>query len=178
LGEGGKKDQVNNDKASVDELWQQYVRAEKAADEALRPFLAAMPPIVGYEHPVPDVVAYLAPHVHESDCVYALRVLERQPEVQRRRLLPDLVAASTSAWAPRFLHARWAIASLDRAWLEANIEPYVWQHLGPEATDEQYRRLGELLDGLGLRKLLQKLVEGAAASPDANIRAVAEDFRF
>ena len=152
--------------AEPDELWLAYCRAEQAADETLRPFLAA----------VPDPVAFLAPHLQHRGRVYALRVLERRSEVERRRLLPDLVAvASITVRELRFVHS--AIASLDRAWLEANIEPYVWQQLGPEATDEHYRRLAELLYGLGLRDLLNKLVDRAAASTDEETREVAADFR-
>jgi hypothetical protein len=160
------EDQVNNQTTSTEELWLAYCRAEQAADEALRPFLAA----------VPDPVAFLAPDLHRSGRVYALRVLERRPEVERRRVLPDLVTvASTTVRELRFVQS--AIASLDRTWLEANIEPHVWRQLGPEATDEQYRRLAELLDGLGLADLLNQVIERAAASTDENIREVAEDWK-
>ena len=105
-----------------------------------------------------------------------MRALELCPEVERRRLLPDLVAASIGAWDPSAIRARSAIAALDRTWMETNIEPYVWQHLGPEATDWEYRRLAELLRGLGLRDVLRILVERASASADQDIREVAEDF--
>jgi hypothetical protein len=172
------ENQVSDQEANVDELWQAYVRAEMAADETLLPFLAGLPHIVSPEHPVADDIDYLAARLHGREGIYALRALERCSEVDRRRLLPDLFAAATSAWAPLFIRARRAIASLDRTWLETNIEPHVWQQLGPEATDEQYRRLAELLDCLGLADLLNQVVDRAAASPDENIREVAEDFRF
>jgi hypothetical protein len=113
--------------------------------------------------------------LHHGGRIYALRVLERCAEVERRRLLPDLVAvASIDVRGLPFVRS--AIASLDRTWLEANIEPHVWLQLGPEASDEHYRRLAELLRGLRLRDLLRKLVDRAATSLDANIREVAEDF--
>jgi hypothetical protein len=177
MGSSTGKNQVNDQEVSHDELWMAYVRAEQAADEALRVFMAALPPRLDYQGGPPDVVGHLAPRLHGRDCIYALRVLERSPETERRRLLPDLVAvASTHTWAPEFLLARPAIASLDRKWLEANIEPCVWQQLGPDATDWQYRRLAELLRGLGMRDLLNKVIERASANADENIREVAEDF--
>jgi hypothetical protein len=169
---------VNDQEANLDELWQVYLHAEKAADESLRPFLAALPHVVGFQSPLPDSVGFLAPHLQDSDSIYALRVLERCPELLRRRLLPDLVAAaSTARHEARLMFLRSAIASLDRTWLEANIEPQVWRQLGPGATDEQYRLLAELLLALGLRDVLQSLVDRAVASPDKSIRDIAEDFR-
>jgi hypothetical protein len=176
MGTNPGENQVSDHDADIDELWVAYVRAEQAADETLRPFLAALPQLPDHQGGIPDPFGYLSPHLHGGDGIYALRVLERWPEVQRRRLLPDLIAASTSVSAPLFFGARLAIASLERTWLEATIEPYIWQQLGPEATDEQYRRLAELVRTLGLRDLLKTLVDRAAASPDENIREVAEDF--
>jgi hypothetical protein len=157
---------MSDQQPGPEDLWLAYCHAEQEADEALRLFLAT----------VSDPIGFLGTNLRHTGRVYALRVLERFPEEDRRRLLPDLVAvAATTVRDLRLVRA--AIASFDRRWLQSNIEGHVWKQLGPEASDEQYRRLAELLDGLGLAPSLEKLLDRAAASPDQEIRQVAADWR-
>jgi hypothetical protein len=69
------------------------------------------------------------------------------------------------------------LARLDPGWLYSNLTPFVEQVISSPASGwEEFRRLAELLDALGQTQLLETVVKAAAASPDEDIRDVAEDF--
>jgi hypothetical protein len=90
-------------------------------------------------------------------------------------LAPDLVGIALSH---RYaLQARQALGRLPAAEARQVVPPAVWAQLEATGDDDAYRRMAELLDHLGLAGALGTLCETAAASPDPEVREVAEDFR-
>ncbi|MGW2310501.1 hypothetical protein [Actinomadura luteofluorescens] len=64
------------------------------------------------------------------------------------------------------------------AWSEAKeiVPPAVWRLLDDAGDGDDFRRMAELLDHLGLYEALQELCARAGVSTDDDVREVAEDF--
>ncbi|GAA2288406.1 hypothetical protein GCM10010402_52990 [Actinomadura luteofluorescens] len=63
-------------------------------------------------------------------------------------------------------------------WSEAKeiVPPAVWRLLDDAGDGDDFRRMAELLDHLGLYEALQELCARAGVSTDDDVREVAEDF--
>ncbi|MFI6745723.1 hypothetical protein ACIBI3_05950 [Actinomadura luteofluorescens] len=117
-----------------------------------------------------------------------LRSALRQPEqeVQALLLLETLGTEATKALIDdllgQALRVRYTLLIrnlLGRlAWSEAKeiVPPAVWRLLEIEDEADDFRRMAELLDHLGLREALQELCARAGESLDEEVREVAEDF--
>jgi hypothetical protein len=146
--------------------WRGVCQRDALADQAREQFL----------HAVKDPLGVVRRALAEPrQRMSALRTLAIFPEEQRRAALPELVLLA-SRYMDRIEQVRTTIASFDRAWLKENVGPEVWSVLGPQATYEEYRFLGELLEGLGFDELLAELVSRARASDDPDIREAGEEF--
>jgi hypothetical protein len=88
-------------------------------------------------------------------------------------LAPELVELSVSHANADII--RQILGRVARSELEEVIGPIVNNRLG-QADDDEYRRLAELLDHLGMGKSLALLVTSANRSADPDIREVGEDF--
>jgi hypothetical protein len=107
----------------------------------------------------------------------ALRVLRDSPVELLMALLPALFHSATSTHSQVGL-ARDVLGRLDSGWLSVALVPLVESAFARESVDwSDYRRLAETLAELGQHDLLAGVVKRAAASDDADIREVAEDFR-
>jgi hypothetical protein len=69
------------------------------------------------------------------------------------------------------------LRSLGPGWLSANARDFVERTLSsPDATDEEFHRLAELLVELDEPELLKMVVDAAGRSDDPDIREIAEDY--
>jgi hypothetical protein len=105
----------------------------------------------------------------------ALRLVRTLPDEQVRELVPELFRAALVSRAEILLPAREALGRLDGGWLSIALGPEVDRTL-VDADWEAYRRLAELLHGLGQAALLARVVASAGRSDDEDIREVADDF--
>jgi hypothetical protein len=91
-------------------------------------------------------------------------------------LVPQLYQAALISRSDILVPAREALGRVDPGWLSTALAPEVERTL-PDADDEVFRRLAELLDHLGQEALLARVVSAAEDSDDEDIREVADDFR-
>lgn len=117
-----------------------------------------------------------------------LRAALRQPEqeVEAILLLETLSTEQTRALidvllnhALRVRHTLLIRNLLGRlTWSEAKeiVPPAVWRLLDDAGDGDDFRRMAELLDHLGLYEALQELCARAGVSTDDDVREVAEDF--
>jgi hypothetical protein len=88
-------------------------------------------------------------------------------------LLPELLIAGLRSRDA--LLVRQVVGRLSRNVLQPQLSSVI-RHRLPNADDEEFRRMAELLRHLGLEAELQELVAVAKDSDDSNIREVAADF--
>lgn len=126
--------------------------------------------------------------VNEERAVERLRTELSRPgqEVQVMFLLTALDPEPTKALVDDLLdHAlregytlqiRHLLGRLE--WSEAReiVPPAVWRLLADTDDSDDYRRMAELLDHLGLNEALHELCTRARESGDEEMRSVAEDF--
>ena len=107
--------------------------------------------------------------------IAAMRALAHMDQGITLQVLPELVDIAAHSHRDALL-ARQAIGRLPYEAVARRLSDVVMPRL-PTADDDEYRRLAELLDHLGLYDLLRTLVDAALASDDVNTREVGEDFR-
>ena len=156
----------------LDQLWAEICRLESERwrlDEELS--LARQ----RFVQAGPDSVAVLKSALARGERGPVVRTVQLLPEPDRRQFLPELVHLASMDTA-NLLPARRVVLSIERRWLAANVEPWIWVELGCEATYEQYRRLAELaseIDG----GILARIVARALSLEDPDIREVGRDFQ-
>jgi hypothetical protein len=89
-------------------------------------------------------------------------------------VVPELVEVALSHRDA--LRARELLGQLPYDEATRVVPPAVWAQLAETDDDDAYRRMAELLRHLGLASALQELCRRAAASEDADVREVADDF--
>jgi hypothetical protein len=104
----------------------------------------------------------------------ALRVLAGMDERTIRALLPDLVLLASHVNRDLYA-ARGIIQRFERSWLRSEL-PRILDDILEDASDEEYRRLAELLRGMDEPDLLSRLTIRARTTDDPAIREVADDF--
>lgn len=90
-----------------------------------------------------------------------------------REVLPELIVAGLCHRDA--LLVRGIVGRLPRSVLQSELPPVIEVRLA-DADDDEFRRLAELLDHLGLDAELAHLVAVARQSEDPDIREVAESF--
>lgn len=139
--------------------------------EAEREFVAARRRVVALGEDLIPVLRSALAQPHERGT--ALRLLLVVDVGIRLALFPELVQLASVGHADIGL-CREVIRSLPRYWVEANLGAEIRPIL-EHGGGEEYRRLAELLEELG-SDMLDELVARAAASDNADVREVAEDF--
>lgn len=153
-------------------LWQQYVEQDQALGRTHAALL----------HSGIDLTPILAEAIRDpSQRPTALQFLlpnDGHSERYRQRLLRELVhEAAIGDWDLSLILVRQIILAMDRDWLRAHIGTVVTEILDSEEVSYwEYRRLAELLERVD-HDVLDRLLDRAAASQDADIREVAEDYR-
>lgn len=109
------------------------------------------------------------------DRVAALRLLVEDRDATRLIAVFPVLLELASGMHGFLDVVREAIRRTPRAWLDEHLREEVLKRLATE-DDSGYRRLAELLSGLGYNDLLDELVGIALESPDKDIREVGEDF--
>jgi hypothetical protein len=146
-------------------IWLAYVQAEQAYREAM-----------GELRHIDMVTALRAGLTNLPWRRAALAALRASDVGLSEALLAELFGLATAAHA-QLRAVRECIVRVPRDVLEVRLDPLVRQLIAePGADYEAYRRIAELLRELEFWPLLAALTDAAAASGDADIREVAEDF--
>jgi hypothetical protein len=149
----------------LEQRWRSIVDAERAFQLACAAL--TMPEMMSVLHEV-------LPSGHGRET--ALRIIRSLPDERVMELVPQLYQAALISRSDILVPAREALGRVDSGWLFAALAPEVERTL-PDADDEVYRRLAELLDHLGQEALLARVVTAAEDSDDEDILEVADDFR-
>lgn len=151
---------------SADEAWSELKRTEAAMVQARMAFMAT------------DWGPVLRRALETWDGVpTALGLLRILPRERVEPFAGGLLAMAVVTHGQIGI-VRELLASLGPGWMSANARGFVEDTIAsPDATDEQFRRLAELLRELDELELLTLVVAAAAESEDPDIREVAEDFR-
>jgi hypothetical protein len=111
-----------------------------------------------------------------SDKETALRLLQILPD-ERTVPFANALLPLTLRSKPYVGIVRELLASLGHGWMSANGRDFVEHTISSsDATEEEFRRLAELLDELNEPELLALVVDAARRSDDPDILEVAEDY--
>lgn len=149
---------------SSETAWQKFTDAERAMIEARMALIAT------------DWEPVVRRALSTSDKETALRLLQILPD-ERTRPFADALLPLALRSKPYVGVVRQLLASLGPGWMSANARDFVEQTISsPNATEEEFHRLAELLDELNEPDLLKMVVDAARRSDDPDIREVAEDY--
>lgn len=111
-----------------------------------------------------------------ADKETALRLLQLLPD-DRTVPFADALLPLALRSKPYVAIVRELLRSLGPGWMSANARDFVEQTISsPDATEEEFHRLAELLVELNEPELLKMVVDAAGRSDDPDIREVAEDY--
>lgn len=150
---------------SGEEAWSVFKQADQAMVQARMAFMAS-----DWE---PVLRTALETWDHVPTALGLLRILPAE------RVAPfgDVLLEMAIVTHAQIGVVRELLARLGPGWMSANARGFVERTIAsPGSTDEQFRRLAELLRELDEPDLLALVVAAAARSEDPDIREVAEDF--
>lgn len=151
---------------SAADMWEELVRAESAFYRARQQY------VQNRGGSTEEIRQALSDPVQRGT---ALRLLKVLPEDVPRQVISELLDAASFA-SGDITTAREVIRSINGAWLHDALPRELDRILDPKtATDEEFRRLAELLIEVA-PDLLGGLVEKARLNPDPDIQEVARDF--
>lgn len=149
-----------------------------SADAAWRRFTAAERELIGARMALvaSDWEPVVRRALSTADTETALRLLQVLPD-ERTVPFADALLPLALRSKPYVAIVRELLRSLGPGWMSANARAFVEQTISsPDATEEDFHRLAELLVELDEPELLKMVVDAAGRSGDPDIREVAEDY--